>query len=308
MAELGVGPATARLKISVVIASVNGLACLMECLGSLEAGRLQYGAEIIVVGRGGPQVSQAIQQSYPATHFLQASVDTTIPRLRSRGIAAATGDVIAILEDHTNVDPGWYSEILKQHANGFYGVVGGPVENDCRERVLDWATYFCEYSAFMPPVKEGVDGPVPGNNTSYRRESLALVKDLLDKGVWEGFLHAELKAKGVQIYCAPKMLVWHKKPFGFREFMIQRYYLARSYAGMRVENAPLAKKLFYVLASPALPPLLGWRISRLVLAKKRYRREFWRSVPLLGLFLLSWAWGEFCGYLLGQGSSTARVE
>ena len=296
------------IKLSVVIAAVNGWKCLDECLASLESDRHKYGAEIIVVERLGEKLAGQVRNKYLQTLVIEAGRDTTIPGLRSLGIKAAKGAIIAILEDHTNVDPAWYDELFKWHATGSYGVVGGAVENACLDRPLDWATFFCEYSAFMPPIEGGPDGDIPGNNTSYTRASLDLAGDLIDQGVWEGFLHARLKEKGVKFYCAPKMLVWHKKPFGFWEFMSQRYFLARSYAGMRVEGAPLAKRLFYTAASGILPLLLGWRIGRRTLAKKRYTREFWRSAPLLALFLLSWSFGEFCGYLLGQGNSTARVE
>jgi len=63
----------------------------------------------------------------------------------------------------------------------------------------------------------------------------------------------------------------------------------------------------YGLAAFALPPVLFYRTVTRVLQKGRHRRELVQSVPLLLLFVSSWALGEVVGYWTGPGDSLSRV-
>jgi len=77
---------------------------------------------------------------------------------------------------------------------------------------------------------------------------------------------------------------------------------------MRLQGAPLLKRLVYAGATVLLPPLLLWRMARTVWAKGNRRGTFVKTSPLLGAFMLSYAWGEAVGALAGPGDSLARVE
>jgi hypothetical protein len=50
------------------------------------------------------------------------------------------------------------------------------------------------------------------------------------------------------------------------------------------------------------------RVSRTALAKRRHFGRFAASIPLIAVFFTVSALGEMLGYLLGPGSSLARVE
>jgi len=91
------------------------------------------------------------------------------------------------------------------------------------------------------------------------------------------------------------------------EYLSQRYLYARSYAGARVAGAPLPKRLAYGAAALALPPLLFFRTVSRIVAKRRHRAELVRSLPLLAVFVVSWALGEMVGYVAGPGDSLAKV-
>jgi hypothetical protein len=101
----------------------------------------------------------------------------------------------------------------------------------------------------------------------------------------------------------------HKKSFGVNEFLGQRYHYARSYAGMRLRQASFGRRLVYAgFAATLLSPMLLGRISRNGWSRKRFRYQLVRSLPLLALFTVVWAWGVVVGYLLGPSDSLARVE
>src|SRR3990167_6418785 len=117
-------------KISVIIPSVNGLPVIKECLESIYRQKNSDIKEVILI----------YQQK-----------KKTIPELRAIGIREAKCDILALIEDHCLVPENWFTEILKAHESD-YVAIGGAVENACQDRVLDWATFFCEYSAFIQPV------------------------------------------------------------------------------------------------------------------------------------------------------------
>ena len=130
----------------------------------------------------------------------------------------------------------------------------------------------------------------------------------LQDEVWDSFLHQRMKELGVSFYCDPEMTVSHKKKFGFRYFMSQRYHYSRSFAGMRMNGAPLWKRLAFAGTTTLLPALLFGRMAKTIWAKRRRQTTFLLATPVIGAFLISWAWGEAVGALLGPGESLARVE
>lgn len=291
--------------VSVVVPSVNGLPAIAECLEALRRQDGDVAAEVLVVDRCGEATRTVLRERFPDVRILAALPGTTIPALRALGIAHSRGPLVALIEDHCNVAPGWLATIDRARRGG-HRVIGGAVENGSVERVVDWAAFFCEYARFMPPLKGGEVDEVTGNNVVYDRATLAGLGPL--DASWEFFLHARLKEQGVRFFCEPDLLVSHRKEFGFRYFLSQRFHYSRSFAGMRLVGAPGWKRAAYALATPLLPPVLFARIARAVAQRAGYGGRFLQSAPVLAVFLAAWAWGEAVGALAGPGDSLARVE
>jgi hypothetical protein len=290
--------------LSVVVASVNGLPYLGDCLEALDQNAPE--AEVIVADWTDEPTRQLVRERWPEVKVLSFDAPTTVPELRAAGIFAATAPNIAVIEDHCDVLPGWAAGMVAAHAAG-HSVVGGSIRNVRTRRVRDWAAFFCEYSAFMEPADGGVVGGLPGMNVSYDREAVAAIDDLLRDGHWESWLHPRLQERGFQLWCDPEIVLEHAKDFGFIEFVSQRYHYSRSYAGMR--NAELGRKrLLYALGSPLLVPLAYLRIARNVRTRPAYRSEFRRATPLILVYTIVWAIGEAIGYTFGGGRSILKVR
>ena len=295
--------------ISVVIASVNGFPWIGACLAALTTQQGGIAYEVLVLDRCGAAVRDEIRRRFPQGEIRVMPVEglPSIPKLRALGMAAARGRMIGILEDHCNVPLTWFQSIECAHRAG-HRAIGSGVENGAVDRVIDWAVFFCEYAKFMPPVPGGTGGEIPGNCAVYDRQALDLVGPEIRQEVWESFIHRRMAEEGVEFFCDPAMTVSHKREFPFGYFMAQRYHYSRSFAGMRLQNAPRSRRLLYACATPLLPPLLLWRMAATIWRKGRRKREFVLAVPVIGVFLLSWAWGEAVGALCGPGDSLARVE
>jgi glycosyltransferase involved in cell wall biosynthesis len=293
-------------SLTVVVPSVNGLGDLLDCLSALSNQRTDVDLEVLVVDRCGEALRAEVRRLHPWVRILDAAPGTTIPDLRARAFSEATGRSVAVIEDHVIVPPGWARALLDAQA-GREVVVGGAVENAAVDRVVDWAAFLCEYSHCILPLPEGPASWLTGNNVVYPRALLARYQAVLGRGQWENRLHDAMRRDGVSLECRPQILVGHKKHYTVREYLSQRYLYARSYAGARVADASLAKRLGYGAASLALPPILMFRTVSRVLAKRRHRSELLRSLPLLAVFVVSWAFGEMVGYVAGPGDSLAKV-
>ena len=294
--------------VSVVIASVNGLPEIEECLCALEhqLGGIDY--EIVVANRCHDGTAEFIRHRFPDVQLLDFQEQISIPRLRAIAMAHAKSDIIVVTEDHCIAPENWLAEIVKAHKLG-YMVVGGAVENGKTDRIIDWSVFLCEYSSSMLPIATGEVRSIPGNNAAYKKEALDLIDDDIKKNCWEFFLHEEMKKKGVKFFSDPSIVVKHKKEFGFFYFLSQRFHYSRSFAGMRGNLMPVASRLYYLFASPLLPFLLGLRVARnVIVEKKRLYKELFLSLPALSIFFISYAAGEFVGYLLGPGESLYKVD
>ena len=294
-------------KISVIIVSLLGRPVIDECLRALEDQKGDFDAEIIVVACPAAAAREHISKTFPEIKLIQSAKRLGIPQLRALGMAEASGEIIALTEDCCIPHENWLEEISKAHRSG-YDVVGGAIENGGTDRIVNWAAYLCEYSQAMLPIPNGeVDG-VAGNNASYKREIFDKIDESIKTDHWEYFIHQEMRKQGVKILSVPEIIVVKKKEFTFLYFLTQKFHFSRSFAGMRSRLIPTSRRILSALISPALPLLMTWRIGRQVFTKKRYIKEFVLSLPFLSIFMLSYAMGEFTGYVFGAGKSLEKVE
>ena len=292
--------------LSVVVPSVNGLGDLLGCLRAL--GRQEgVQVEIVVVDRLGEEVRQAVRREFPGTVILATPHDATIPQMRANAFLNVSANAVAVIEDHVIVPPSWGRQLLDALADGA-DVVGGSIENAATDTLIDWASFLCEYSACLPPLPAGEATWLPGNNIVYRRHLLERFRSVVEEGKWENRLHDAMRSAGVKLICRPEIVVGHKMHYTFSLYLTQRYLYARSYAGARVAGAPIARRLFYGFAAFCLPPLLFYRTVRSVVAKRRHLGHLVASLPLLGIFVTSWGFGEVIGYWFGSGTALSKVR
>jgi hypothetical protein len=292
-------------ELTVVIASVNGWGVLGPTLDALDDLPEREGIEVIVVEAVGAALRKRLKDRARPVVVVETDRQP-IPRLRYQGVVRARGRLVAILEDHARVEPGWAGALIEAHREP-WAAVGGPVENG-KGGLVNWAVYFCEYAPYMAPIADGETDDLPGNNIAYKRPHLLRHARVLDEGKWESWVNDRLRADGVAIAATNTMVVHHIKEFRLANFLIQRFHFARSYAGMRRPDQSPAKRLLYGIGSAALPFLLSARVARTVVGKKRHLGRFVLVSPLVGLFLTVGALGEMVGYLFGPGRSLDRVE
>jgi glycosyl transferase family 2 len=295
-------PEPASVKLSVVVAASNDLAALLKTLSSLQGQAEAADTEVIAVCNFDGGAKEEIAKQFPFVKCVTLATDTIVPELRAQGIYLSRGEIIALVEDYCTLDERWCTAIKKAY-DAPCQVVGGAVENRCPDKPLNWAVYFYDYGKYMAPLQAGSAQTLSGMNVSYAREVLREVQESFREGFYEASTNEELKRRGHQLYLEPSAVTYLAKDYRFRETFRSYFYLARAFAGRRVADSALAKRLMFVLGACVLPILLPGRVVARTVAKRRYLPQLSRSLPPLFALTTSWSAGEFCGYLFGEGTS-----
>jgi GT2 family glycosyltransferase len=99
--------------ISVIIVNWNGKQHLNDCLSSLRR-QTFTDFEIVMVDNGSTDDSVAyVQSSFPEVEIISLPINTGFSVGNNRGIQAAQGDYIALLNNDTEVDPHWLEELYR---------------------------------------------------------------------------------------------------------------------------------------------------------------------------------------------------
>ncbi len=286
----------ANPRLSIVIASHNACSSVGQCLAILESQRNGREVEIIVVDNSTDGTEEIVTERFPRVKLIRSPESNFIPVLWEIGINQSSGEIIAITTAHFIPQKDWTDEILKAHDSKFVGI-GGAIENDEEAGLVEWAIYFCRYSAYMLPFSEAPVKDLAGDNASYKRWALDYCKDVRLNGFWEPFVHAELLKNGLELRLTPTIVVHHKKSFSLLGFMKQRFWHGRQFGSARASSLSGIWRIVYIVLSPLIPFVFLSRITRRVLTKRRRIGKLLLSLPILMLFLLSWSAGELTGYL-----------
>jgi len=145
--------------VSVVIPNWNGAVHLPTCLDALRRQRYPH-LEAIVADNASTDGSQALLvECYPEVHLVQLAENRGFAGACNAGIRSAAGEVIALLNNDTEVDPGWVAalvDLLDRHPE--VGLVASKMLLFDRRDTLHTAGDFYR-----------LDG-VPGNRGVWQRD------------------------------------------------------------------------------------------------------------------------------------------
>lgn len=207
-------------KVSVVIASGAGGDFLFRCLDSLRDQVARAGAEVLVADRVGNEVTGRLSRDYAWVSVIPVELDhrPSVPELRRAGARTASGEIVAVIEEHCVAPDHWLDAITSSFEEGD-AALGGPILDDDYPRIRDWVVYFSEYNNYLPPWPDGEERYVlNGANIAYRRDMLLAHDDVLDSGYWEVVLHPLLARDG-RFRSIPAMGAHHTGTFDFGYYL-----------------------------------------------------------------------------------------
>ena len=304
-------PAVNLPSVSIVIASGAGGEFLFRLLDSLADQVRVERSETIVVDRVGGPIPDRLQREYPWVQLVSVTTPadghkSSVPELRAMGVEHATGEIVAVIEEHCRAPAGWLRAI-RESFQPDDAAIGGPILDDDWKRRRDWVVYFSEYHNYLPPWPDAPRASLNGANTAYRRAHLMKHRDAMRRGYWEVEVHPLLEREG-SLRGLQRLGVHHTGPFHFLYYLRQRFLLARVWGAMQREKVSLPKRLFYLVFAPLFPFLLFARIASRVRQSGKYFTEFAAASPLLVPVMFAYVAGEWSGYALGFGNALAEVE
>jgi hypothetical protein len=305
-------------RLSVVVAIVSDTtghpdtAHLEPCLEALGRQPLASSTEIVVPYHPSVKGIAAAKARYPHVTFVEVADLKTYTgsagsrehhdELRARGLAAARGDIVALIEDHGIVTPDWSTRLLEAHG-GPFASVGGAIENGI-DKPLNWAVYFCDFLRYQNPLWAGETTLVSDANVAYKRTALESIRPIWQEIFHEASVTAALRSRGQQLILAPDAILHqHRLGLTVSSALKERYVWGRSYAATRARLASPSKRAFWAFFAPALPVLMMARMTLMAWKKRRTMGAFLKAMPLTAALAVSWSCGEWVGYVTGRANS-----
>ena len=305
------------VELSVVIALISGRKeDLDRCLVALIEQQIEAPEFEILVPYDEP-VREVIELAsrFPKVRFIPAEgLDTQAARagasrehhdtLRTIGLRAAVGRIVALTEDHAVASATWCSDMLRLlDEQPELAAIGGAVECGS-SALLNRAVYYCDFGRYQNPLPEGPAEFVSDSNVAYRREALESVANAWNDDYHETMVHWALVEKGLELWLTPRSEVHQTRhDLGTGEALLERYVWGRSFAGTRVRGVSGVRRILFAILSGLLPFVLTWRILRGAQARSRANARMLSALPWVFVLHSAWAWGEFVGYITGNPRS-----
>jgi hypothetical protein len=301
------------MTLSVVVTIVDGGLALARCLEALIAQEGAPGLEILV-----PFDESVPARSIPTARFPQVTfvplglIRTAYPvttalgqhelfdRRRAAGLAAATGTLIAMIEDRGVPRRDWAATFTRLHAELPHAAIGGAIESGS-PRVLNRAVYFCDFGRYQRPFDARSSRHASDINVCYKRAAIESIAPLWRSRYHEPTVHAALLERRDAIFLSPEPVVDQVRGDLCLSIVTKEQIgWGRLYASVRVRDVPWFERVARAGASPLLPALLFFRVLS-DRVRRRDVRTFWVAAPSVVWLLCAWSIGEAIGYVFSRG-------
>lgn len=297
-------------QLSVVIASYNSAGTIMGCLASLENQRTDREFEIIVVDSSVDGTAKLVEEKFPWVRLYRFSKRKFCGDARNFGISVAQGGIVAFIDADCIADENWANEILKAHKS-FYPAIGGAIANGNPDSYIGWASYFCEFSQWMPNNHDKWLKDVAGANMSYKKEIFEKYGDFIE-GTYcsDTNFHWRLWENGHPLRFVSSIQIYHCNIDDFKRFIRHEYEHGRAFAEVRIKSRSFSRlrRSVYFLLFPLIAIKLFLKTGIINVKNRIYLSHFLKVLPLFALGLIAWSLGEGAGYLTGIKEEKTLTE
>jgi hypothetical protein len=206
----------------VVVCCYNGAGTIRDCLESLV--KLDYpNYEVIVVNDGSTDETEVIVKEYD---FRLISIENQgLSNARNVGLQAATGEIVAYIDDDAFPDEHWLKYIAAKFLATDCAGVGGPnIAPPCDSKISD-----CIMNAPGGPIHVLVSDHeaehIPGCNMAFRKDCLKAIGGFDQKFKIAGDdvdLCWRMQQYGLWLAFSPAARVWHRRHNSIRAYWRQQ--------------------------------------------------------------------------------------
>ena len=287
-----------RISLICVISPNRGFDTIFDTLRSFQPQDGNISWQFIVAHIPDAGRADQLQSEFPWVERIEGKDSNTIPTLRNLALRKARGQYIAFVDDHIFF-PRDYLQGIDTAARRGFRIFGGIVENANPETIHSWTHYFCEYSKWLPIVKEGPVTDLPGSNFVVESRLLSSYRPFPEQGFGlETHFFEQCRRDRHQPHFVHDFRIRHlhvEKISTFWRFISFNYGV---WFG-RIRGFGLLKRMCYAAAFPLTALVLYLRVFKNVMRSPEYLGHFLLSTPLLLLTFAIRSAGEAVGYMRG---------
>jgi len=209
-------------RVSVVVCTFNGSATIRETLDALS--HLDYPEyEVIVVDDGSTDATAAIAAEYPVR--LICTENRGLSAARNTGLAAATGEVVAYIDDDAYPDPHWLRYLVRTLLDGGHAGAGGPNLSPPGGGLIAECVAHAPGAPSHVLLTDAVAEHVPGCNMAFLRERLEAVGGFDPQFRVAGDdvdVCWRVQERGWTLGYSPAAVVWHHRRRTLRAYWRQQ--------------------------------------------------------------------------------------
>jgi len=290
-----------NVDASCIIVAICGSDTLARCIERIRELRPPP-REILVCAADAFEIPRDIEEAGDLK-IVRVRDDSPVA-LAAAGLAAATGDVIMLTEDHCLPVSGWIRELSSALGDSPRIAAGGPIDPGKDGTSFDWAFFIVDFFRYVPPVTGGPAESLSVCNVAYRRATLEEIRSEWSPGFHETRVHELLKARG-QLWMVPGATVTSLRRVGTKDGVRERFTFGWLFAAKRFRSGDSTRRIAFAVGSLILPFVLFGRITRRCFAEPALAKRLIMCSPYVMLLVLAWSLGELVGYITGKAPSSS---
>ena len=209
-------------RISVVVCSYNGGQTIRECCDALA--KLEYPSyEVIIVDDGSTDDTADIAGKYDFQVI--RTPNRGLSNARNTGLAAASGDIVAYLDDDAYPDTQWLSYLAETFSRTEHVGVGGPNLTPIDDGPVAWCVASSPGNPTHVLLTDDEAEHLPGCNMAFRKAALEAIG-----GFDPRFRSAgddvdvcwRLREAGGTLGFSPAAMVWHHRRGNIAAYLKQQ--------------------------------------------------------------------------------------
>ncbi|TMI12208.1 MAG: glycosyltransferase [Betaproteobacteria bacterium] len=294
-------------RISVVVCSYNGARTIRDCLDGLE--QLAYpNYEVIVVDDGSTDSTAAIACQYDCR--LIRTENRGLSNARNTGLKAATGEIVAYIDDDAYPDPHWLAYLAARFLSTPHAAVGGPNLAPPGDGPIAECIARAPGGPVHVLLSDCEAEHIPGCNMAFRKDCLEAVGGFDPQFRTAGDdvdVCWRLQERGWTLGFSPAAMVWHHRRNSLRTYWKQQTGYGRAEAMLERKwpekyNGPGHVRWAGRIYGNGLTRALPWRRARVyhgIWGLAPYQSLYEPAPSLLGSLPLMPEWYLAFALLMG---------
>lgn len=294
-------------KLSLILTPTDDWNVHDLTISSVENQVLTEGVEFILVCSSRKRLDLPEQWSRLPYRIVETGYPCLVHELRAIGVREASGEYVALIEDHVHLSPDWTSQVLARLDEG-WAAVSGSVQPGNDKTPLTEAMFLLTYAQWYRRSGEQINAPLSGHNTAYRRELLLKLDDLETAMACPVIMQSVFRRTGLPPLFTNEIKIRHWDPTTFRSSLHLLWALGKCLGTIRTEKWQAALRVAY---SAAFPVVAAKHFSRGFLELLRLRKSGsadWNSLPWLIFWSALWGLAEAYGSLWPRSKYYDRLS